>query len=994
MKHRPFLTRVPALPLRLALAWLALPAWASAAPPTLRGLGVDETLRSAPRLAPILSALGSRPADVPLFVRLAVDQRDLEPEEGRFELEALSERVGLYHRLGVSVVLDLGPVRAADAESTGWRALVRAVATRCQGRVRAYQLAAPGEGALEQSVFSVRLAAVQVRAADPEALVILDGLARLPTPDRAILFSEALAPYVDGLALTFDPSEGSGPSTLLGAFQKLIEAADPDAGLVVGEVPLGEDPAQAVRSFLRWEFSHPATAIALTTFEASPAALASVLRAAGSFSDALYGEVVPLDTAASELSLSGAAGELSVTQVRRHLLYNTRRFATYLAYWAEDDEPNSLRVTLKEPSGRPPVIRNGLGSTVARVQDFSWDAATNRASMNVPLSSTPLLVDFNYATGETQATRVDVTERILPTVGEIIFRHQQVQAAQDAVLHNYVANVRMEQHFRPSATDPGWDVASDNVLYADRSGVEWEETSFTLNGSRWGPDRPPFPLLQPEKVLSLPLDLRLNADYSYRLDGTATEAGRECYVLHFAPVSDEKPLYRGTVWIDTQTFEKVKLQAVQTRPGTPVLSNEEVHHFAPAGAAGGRPLTLLQRLTVRQIILIAGRNLLLEREVRFSGYRLNAPDFLALRDASRKSDNVMYRDTDGGLRYLVKKGDERVVADRPTSSAKALAFGTVVDPSYDYPLPIVGLNYLDFDFIGKDSQLALLFGGVLALVNVQRPQVLGRRVDASLDLFAIAIYARDQVFASTGEREGEELQTRPFSTGLNLGYQFTDFQKITASYVLRYDAYTATDNTAPDFLVPTSTFTQGLGLAYEYRRWGYTLQATGSLYRRVDWEPWGREGDYDPSQRDYAKYGVSLAKDFFSGIHKFRINAAYFGGRDLDRFSMYQFGLFDETRIHGVPTAGVRFPELAMLRGSYSLSILELYRLDLFVDQALGRDPVERSAWRSITGLGIGFNLRGPFRTLVRGEIGKSFLPEVYSSAGSFNAQITFFKPI
>jgi hypothetical protein len=66
----------------------------------------------------------------------------------------------------------------------------------------------------------------------------------------------------------------------------------------------------------------------------------------------------------------------------------------------------------------------------------------------------------------------------------------------------------------------------------------------------------------------------------------------------------------------------------------------------------------------------------------------------------------------------------------------------------------------------------------------------------------------------------------------------------------------------------------------------------------------------------------------------------------------------------------------------------------VFVDQAFGRDPDPGTEWRPITGLGLGFNLRGPFRTLVRGEVGKSFLPKLYSGAGSYNAQITFLKPI
>jgi len=198
----------------------------------------------------------------------------------------------------------------------------------------------------------------------------------------------------------------------------------------------------------------------------------------------------------------------------------------------------------------------------------------------------------------------------------------------------------------------------------------------------------------------------------------------------------------------------------------------------------------------------------------------------------------------------------------------------------------------------------------------------------------------------------------------------------------------------PIFVTPESTATVGNGLGFEYRRAGYSLVGSGSYYWRTNWQPWGNGDDYDPSQRDYLRYQLSLSKDFYFGLHKIHLNGAYFGGKDLDRFSMYQFGLFDDTRIHGVPGSGVRFPELAMVRGSYSLNVFERYRIDLFLEQALGRDPFGTGEWLPVTGIGLGFNLRGPWRTMVRGDLGKSFLPDEYAGVGSFVMQIQFLKPL
>ena len=58
--------------------------------------------------------------------------------------------------------------------------------------------------------------------------------------------------------------------------------------------------------------------------------------------------------------------------------------------------------------------------------------------------------------------------------------------------------------------------------------------------------------------------------------------------------------------------------------------------------------------------------------------------------------------------------------------------------------------------------------------------------------------------------------------GVNFGWQFTDFQKLTARYDLGYDWYGRDETTAEAFVTPTSTFTNGFTLGYELRRHGYS----------------------------------------------------------------------------------------------------------------------------------------------------------------------------
>jgi hypothetical protein len=324
-----------------------------------------------------------------------------------------------------------------------------------------------------------------------------------------------------------------------------------------------------------------------------------------------------------------------------------------------------------------------------------------------------------------------------------------------------------------------------------------------------------------------------------------------------------------------------------------------------------------------------------------------------------------------------------------------MAMGVTLDPSFGFPLPILGLNYLDFAFKSRDTQLAVLFGGVLVLGNVQKGKLFGSRFDGSVDLFAIAVPGSDRVYGPTGERERQRLLTWPFTAGANIGWQLDAFQKLTANYQFRFDGYIADRATADDFVVPSSTVTNGLGGGYEFRRGGYSMTAAATWYDRVGWRDWGPAGGLAGGSGRYAKYTASVSKDvYFKVFHKIHLNGAWFGGSHLDRFTRYQFGLFDDTKMHGVPASGIRFADLVMIRGSYSFNLLDQYRLDLFLEHAAGRETGASDPLEHITGLGTAFTSRAPWRTMLRVDIGKSFLPLAFEGTGSVVLQVLLLKPL
>jgi hypothetical protein len=709
----------------------------------------------------------------------------------------------------------------------------------------------------------------------------------------------------------------------------------------------------------------------------------------------LSGDVEVLDTAAARPTLVAGGRDLT-GGVEHRLFFDTRTFATYLVYWGGAGV-GSLRVGLTLPVEGTPRVHDLLTGASSAGTDYARDAAASRVELTVPVTGGPMLVDFNEgAVAQVERSTVTAARRL--SVAEIIARHQQTQAAQDAVVHSYMASARMRQHFRPTVTDPGYDIVTENRYFVEGEAVEWEELSFSVNSSKWESDRPPFPLIQPEKVLSLPLQLRFDEGYGYELVGTERIGDFDCYVVRFEPLRRDGSLYRGRVWIDRRTFARIQVQAVQSGLPAPVVSNEETLRYVHAATIDNRPIFLFGGSTARQIVLVAGRNLLIEKEVSFDGFRINDIEFGPSRAAARASDRIMYRETPRGLRYLVKQGEDRVVSDNLTSRVRALAMGVYIDPSYAFPLPIVGINYLDFG-LGKsgDAQLALLFAGVLVAGNVQWPKLGKTPFDASVDFFAIAAPASDRLYRTDGEAESERVLTWPMTTGLNLGWQATPYQKATFQYQLRFDAYVRDRTTAETFTPPSSTVTNGLGGAWEYRRGGYNATLNGSWFARGRWHAWGPEGALEspgPS-RTYIQYSAGLARTILVGpFQTVYLNANWFGGRDLDRFAQYQFGMFDATRIHGVPSGGVRFSDLAMVRGSYSFNVFDQYRLDLFLEHAWGRDRIAGAGFEPIPGVGTAVNFRVFWNTILRAEVGHSVLPARYGDLGSTTVQVMLLKPL
>lgn len=901
-------------------------------------------------------------------------------------------------------------VAARVASVTGWPVWLTIEGADAPGvdasswpqRVQALVAAIPSLAVVElqadgaeprRTAFLLKLAAAEIRARDASIPIVLGGVAATALGRDAVVTAD-VAPSIDGLALPVG-SDVAAASTW---------TAVHDPGAALAELVVDLPAGTAARAFMEHELTRLGTPVSARGYRVSAVALRDVLPVARRLQDLYAGDVTPVAMAEGAVTLR--AGGADVTgEWRWRVLLNLASSGTYVLIESTSTVEEIVDVSLVVPSAGAVVVRDPVTGRDRPALHTARDDAAQRTDATVVLPGPGTwLVDFNRGAEPGFIQREDVTGARSLSVEEILARHQARQAAERDLSPRYVMNGRIQQYFRPTVTDPGYDVITENRFFVDRvEGTEWEEREFSVNGARFGEPRPPFPLLQAEKVLTPPLAIELDARYRYRLQGTATVSGREAWVVAFEPRGRDQSLYRGTVWIDRATYVRLRQQATQTALSAPVISNDEMQDFAPVRTASGGEVWLPSRIYNQQLFLIAGRNLLVERRITFTDYEIAPGDFAGRRQEARGGDKTMYRDTTVGVRYFVKEGDRRVVSDVGTTRAKALALGVTIDPGFEFPLPIGGINYLNFSFRGRqDTQVAVLFAGVLAAGNIQRPKAIANRIDASIDFFAIAPPSTDRVFGPSGEREDQSLLTWPLSTGLNLGWQATTYQRISGQYLFRFDGYVRDSTTATDYVTPTSTVTNGLGLLYEYRRSGYAVTGNGTWSGRMSWRPWGEPDALALTPASYVKYQASATKVFYIGpFSKVIVNGAWFGGDRLDRFSQYQFGLFDDTKIHGVPSAGVRYGELAMARGQYSFNLLDQYRMDLFVDRAWGRvraggvPGVVDVPWEPLTGVGVAFNLRIPGRVaFLRAEIGHSFLPARYDGLGSTTVQVMLLKPL
>lgn len=614
--------------------------------------------------------------------------------------------------------------------------------------------------------------------------------------------------------------------------------------------------------------------------------------------------------------------------------------------------------------------------------DGRIDTDTQQASIDRLDVPGMTLVRVRNPQGDRFAAGVDVTGARELSVEEIVARHQAAAARQSATIRTQISTGTLTLTFEAPGFIAPVSVTSETVVYQSEDRIDLQQRDIRVNGVLFKGTGgvPRLPIIEPERVASLPLAIALTRSYRYTLKGRETIAGRPCYVVAFEPREPNASLYEGRAWIAVDGFGLARVSAVQTGLRGPITASEQTDDFrtTPDG------YWILARSDVRQTYEGAAVRTPIHRRLVVDRHEINPADFDKRRAGAYASTDVMLRDTPQGFRYLKRPRSDRgpeapaaVAATEPVLAGRAdrlrtLAFGVLVDPNISRPLPFVGLSYVDLNLFNRGVQLNAFFGGTFGQLALSAPSLGGTRWQLGARAFGIASSYNDRAFEQGRELYEQDIEQRPAQATAWLLHPLTPRASVRFGYEWNYTHYDAGDQTTRGFVVPANQVVHSVTLGVDLQREGWQASLWWSPAWRTGWRPWGEPGteDFRSPKCDFQRYGISVSR---SGILRpgltTRVEAAVMGGGNLDRFSRYAFGTFDN-RLHGYPSALIRYDRGGVLRTAVAWAAAKAVRIDAFADTAAVHDPGFSQGLRNYTGFGTALEAPAPFRTLLALEWG------------------------
>lgn len=630
---------------------------------------------------------------------------------------------------------------------------------------------------------------------------------------------------------------------------------------------------------------------------------------------------------------------------------------------------------------------------------YTADQKRGETLLHIPWQGKAQILFFSrLKTGTVGEERLSVTGVYKIPVEIILARHQAVQQPQDVFLENYSADAEVNYHFKLPGGTGSLDVTFLNTfLYQKGAGARWVQNQLLVNGVAWkGKTIPNLPIIEPEKVNTLPLALTLGRDYTYRYLKEDSVDGRRCHLIDIVPAPGARgTLYAGKVWVDQETFVKRKMSVRQTGLQEPQVSNDETDLYAPVPGPDGRTYWLLNHLVGQQIFSVAGANVVAERDIRFSNFKVNDPGFAAVVAEAEASSKPILEETRKGLRYLNKQPDgSRVLEMEPQTSRWFGVAGTYYDKSLDYPLPLIGVNYFDYDYKKTKTQVNLFVAGAVNTLTVAKVNLFPK-LDGSANAVLFAIPTQDKVYAGGAEDLDQRVKVLREYANIGLGWRITEFSKLKLTLGAMYYRYSRDSETSPSLKLPEDHIDAAASLSYSYSRRGWGLTGEYDAHRRSSWEPWGLPGEHADVgwAQGYALWNLSASKAFYlPSFQKITLSATWMDGKDLDRFSRYQFTYMGRDSLEGFAGSGVRFDRGAVARLAYDFNVADVVRFGIRIDQGRVQPLRGEDLWQNHTGMGINGAVTGPWQTYWRLDLGYALRSDIPAVQHDYTASLVVLK--
>jgi len=590
-------------------------------------------------------------------------------------------------------------------------------------------------------------------------------------------------------------------------------------------------------------------------------------------------------------------------------------------------------------------------------------------------------------------SEVQVSDRADLKVEEVIARWQRYKEAQRQALDSYTSACFTNLHFQPTNMGSGFDVSMRIKQYAKRdTPTEWVQTDFYVNGVRFKQANFPLPQLEPEKVVTQPLDLKVNEKYSYHLAGTEQMNGVQAYVVAVDPIGQNENLYSGRIWIDTKTFRQVRMDLRQRSAKSNVISNQETQNFALAPDGKGREYNLLKSIYAQQTLNAAGRDFILEKTYTYSDYAINVENFDSELAAARKSDKPMYRDTEAGLRTLRNEHGERVEQPAGQKRIKSIVSGVLYDGSFTYPIPLFGYSLVDFNYHG--SQLSMFFAGPILAANISKQ--VNSRFRVGLDMALNGLPGNERVYDGNKEVLSRGLWSWEETSGLRMTWQPTAGLSFTAAGYVAYNYFRRTSDTDKNFMLPRNGISLLPTAEFKYAKKGFIFTGKATQGHRLGWKQFGLpEAPDSPLRKNYLTYSGDFNKNFYlSKFTKSGVSLAYYSGEHLDRFSRYRPSFFASPRLRGIPSGTDSFDTVAVAGVSHGFNVADLIKFEGSYNHAWGRNRIENSTFKAYDGLDFEMGTAGPWGTYLQGIFTYALKGNLERYNSRFGAYLLIFKPL